>query len=149
MKIGKGRLADAIAEALSGVVLPPGASVTLGIEMSEDGQRARVVREHGGLDPRSGFVPDPIGGPPLYVSNRVLPDAMALYMLSTAISDCTRALESHEAEIQKARETHLEVEAAYKRAAFWSREVVIACAVLAAVSFGNFVTYMWGLLHGH
>ena len=149
MKIGKGRLADAIAEALSGVVLPPGASVTLGIEMSEDGQRARVVREHGGLDPRSGFVPDPIGGPPLYVSNRVLPDAMALYMLSTAISDCTRALESHEAEIQKARETHLGFEAAYKRAAFWSRAVFISCTCLAVVGAVNFAIAIWGALHGH
>ena len=142
MKIGKGRLADAIAEALSGVVLPPGASVTLGIEMSEDGQHARVVREHGGLDPRSGFVQDSIGGPPLYVSNRVLPDAMALYMLSTAISDCTRALESHEA-VVKAHET------ATNRAARWSRAVVIACAVLGAASFGNLGFYLWGALHGH
>ena len=142
MKIGKGRLADAIAEALRGVVLPPGASVTLAIEMSEDGQHARVVREPGGLDPRSGFIHDPTGGPPLSVSNRVVPDAMALYLLSTCIIEATRALESHEA-VVKAHET------ATNRAARWSRAVVIACAVLGAASFGNLGFYMWGLLHGH
>ena len=70
-------------------------------------------------------------------------------MAGIRIIECTRALESHEAEIQKTRETHLRVEAAYTRTAWWSKAVVIGCGVLVAVSLGNFVTYMWGLLHGH
>ena len=89
------------------------------------------------------------GGPPIEVSSQVIPDAMALYMLSTCIIDCTRALESHEA-ATRSHEAHLEqVRDANERAAWWSRAVVVACVFLAVVSLGNFGVYVWGWLHGH
>ena len=113
---------------MAGIRIPPGGHVTLEITP----ETMQVIQ-------------DPIGGPPIEVSHHVMPDAM----LSISIIECTRALESHEAEIQKTRETHLRVEAAYNRTAWWSKAVVIGCGVLVAVSLGNFVTYMWGLLHGH
>jgi hypothetical protein len=148
MKIGKGSLADAIAEALSGVVLPPGASVTLGLEISENGD-ARVVREPGGVEyPRSAGFQDPLGGPPFYVSNRVVPDALALYMLSTAIIDCSRALESHEAEIKAAHETQAKLEAAYRRQSRASIGVMIVCGLLFLASTASLTMSMWGHFHG-
>ena len=126
-----------------GIRVPPGGHVTL--EISQDGKMRAVVQEQ---VERAGLQ-DPIGGPPIEVSSHLMPDAMALYLLSTSIIDCTRQLASHEAEIQKARETHLEVEAAYKRAAFWSRAVFISCTCLAVVGAVNFAIAIWGALHGH
>lgn len=141
-------LAEALAQALEGVMLPPGASVTLGIERSEDGKHARIVREPGGVDPRSGFIQDSIGGPQLYVSSRVVPDAMALYMLSTALIECSRALESHEAELKAGHETQAKLEASYRRQARISIVLLIVCGLLFLVSMGSFATYLWGHFHG-
>lgn len=130
---------------MSRIRIPPGGTVTL--EISEEG--ARIVPETGGVDVhRGGFIQDPIGGPPLYVSSHLRPDAMALYMLSTAIIDCTRALASHEAVVEKAQETQLRVEAAYKRAALWSKAVVAICGFLTLAGGGNVVLAMWARWHG-
>jgi hypothetical protein len=41
-----------------------------------------------------GTYQDPQGGPPIEVSNEVLPDAMAVYFLGTAIVECTRTRSS-------------------------------------------------------
>jgi len=94
-------------------------------------------------------IQDPIGGPPLEVSSHLVPDAMALYMLSTCIIGATRQLESHEAATRSHEAVLEQVRKAQERAIFWSRAVVIGCAVLGVLSSVSFAFYMWGVLHGH
>src|SRR6516225_7533572 len=127
-----------------GIRLPPGGHVTL--EISQDGMR--VVQQEQ-VQTHTQTYTDPLGGPPLEVSSHLMPDAMALYLLSTSLIECARALESHEAVVQRAMDTNKQVAAASDRSAWWSKGVIIACGVLAAISFGNFGFSLWDLWRGH
>ena len=117
---------------MAGIRIPPGGHVTLEITP----ETMQVIQ-------------DPIGGPPIEVSHHVMPDAMALYLLSTSLIECARALESHEAVVQRAMDANKQLVAASDRSAWWSRGVIIACGVLAAISFGNFGFSLWDLWRGH
>ena len=123
--------------------VPPGGHVRL--EISQDGKMRVVGQEQ----VERAVLQDPIGGPPLEVSSEVVPDAKALYLLSTCIIECTRQLASHEAATRSHDAVVEQACKAQERATFWSRSVFITCTCLAVVGAVNFAIAMWGALHGH
>jgi hypothetical protein len=83
--------------------IPPGGSVTLEITTDEQGN-VIDTRPMSASAPHTMHMQDPIGGPPLVVSNQLKPDPMAIYLLATTIVEATRALDEHTQAVNRNRE---------------------------------------------
>jgi hypothetical protein len=87
---------------MKGIRIPPGGEATLEVTIGADGRvESRVVGHEIGAH---ATMQDPVGGPPLVVSDKLKPDPMAIYLLGTAIVDATRALDEHTQAVKQHRE---------------------------------------------
>jgi hypothetical protein len=111
--------------------LPPGGGFSI-----PPGGRVMIEISQGGV------IQDRQGGPPLEVSSEVLPDAMAVYFLGTAIIDATRQMERHTQALER-------YEAVTRRATRWQKIYLVGVVALLVVSLVNLGFYLWGTLLFH